>query len=423
MVLPDGTRCLFMDTEGLGSTSRSQTDDSRIFALALLLSSTFVWNSRGMIDGNALEDLGVVVTVTKSIHLATHDDGEAALPAPPPSSAAAAAPAEPSKWGKVRGVVAAGAAARASGQAFAAHSSSLAEHFPSFLWVIRDFTLRLEENGRPITDRQYLESALAPQASTKPGPRNQVRQLLKTVFEDRDCLTMVRPAEDESVLRTLSTAPVEALRPEFVAALDALKKKIFGGARPKTFNGKPLNGPLLATLAEAYISSLNSGGAPVIATAWSRVLESQADAAVAAAVAEYDRRLAEALEAEGDSYRAAVAAGEAGAAVVGRLPVDAAALRALHEAALHGAEDALTATAWASADAAGAAAGAASMAALHETVQARLGVLAACNRIASDARCAALLSRLFADAKVRPRLPFVALRACADPISPARSPS
>ena len=37
----------YMDTEGLGSTSRSETHDSRIFALSILLSSFFIYNSRG----------------------------------------------------------------------------------------------------------------------------------------------------------------------------------------------------------------------------------------------------------------------------------------------------------------------------------------------------------------------------------------
>lgn len=38
---------LFLDTEGLGSTDRSSTEDSRIFALGLLLSSFFVYNRWG----------------------------------------------------------------------------------------------------------------------------------------------------------------------------------------------------------------------------------------------------------------------------------------------------------------------------------------------------------------------------------------
>ena len=67
--LPDGLTVLFIDTEGLGSTSRTQTEDSQIFSLALLLSSLFVWNSRGVIDGNALEDFALVVNLTKHIHV------------------------------------------------------------------------------------------------------------------------------------------------------------------------------------------------------------------------------------------------------------------------------------------------------------------------------------------------------------------
>ncbi len=54
--LKDGDITLIViDTEGLGSTVRNQTADTRIFALALLLSSYFVYNSRGLIDGNAIE--------------------------------------------------------------------------------------------------------------------------------------------------------------------------------------------------------------------------------------------------------------------------------------------------------------------------------------------------------------------------------
>lgn len=32
--------------------------------------------------------------------------------------------------------------------------------FPSFIWSVRDFTLRLEKEGKAITADQYLESAL-----------------------------------------------------------------------------------------------------------------------------------------------------------------------------------------------------------------------------------------------------------------------
>ena len=34
--------------------------------------------------------------------------------------------------------------------------------FPNFIWAIRDFTLELELEGKPITSDEYLEHALTP---------------------------------------------------------------------------------------------------------------------------------------------------------------------------------------------------------------------------------------------------------------------
>ena len=42
----DGKTTVWLDTEGFASTSRSASYDARIFALALLLSSCFIYNSR-----------------------------------------------------------------------------------------------------------------------------------------------------------------------------------------------------------------------------------------------------------------------------------------------------------------------------------------------------------------------------------------
>ncbi|MDR3738425.1 MAG: hypothetical protein P4L40_05335, partial [Terracidiphilus sp.] len=53
----------------LGSTVRGASYDSRVFALAILLSSTFIYNSTGVIDGDALARLSLVVNLTKHIHV------------------------------------------------------------------------------------------------------------------------------------------------------------------------------------------------------------------------------------------------------------------------------------------------------------------------------------------------------------------
>jgi hypothetical protein len=67
---------VYMDTEGLGSTTRTSTHDSRIFALALLLSSEFIYNSRGVINAQAIEDLSLVANLSQMIQMRSHGSNE-----------------------------------------------------------------------------------------------------------------------------------------------------------------------------------------------------------------------------------------------------------------------------------------------------------------------------------------------------------
>jgi hypothetical protein len=46
---------LIIDSEGIGALDADTNHDSRIFSLALLLCSQFIYNSVGAIDENALE--------------------------------------------------------------------------------------------------------------------------------------------------------------------------------------------------------------------------------------------------------------------------------------------------------------------------------------------------------------------------------
>lgn len=48
---------LLIDSEGIGSIDEDENHDTKIFLLALLLSSFFIYNSIGTIDENALNNL------------------------------------------------------------------------------------------------------------------------------------------------------------------------------------------------------------------------------------------------------------------------------------------------------------------------------------------------------------------------------
>jgi hypothetical protein len=296
------THYLFMDTEGLGSTVRSETYDSRVFALTLLLSSFFVYNGIGVIDGTAIAKLSLIVNLTKHIHVRAMPSGNEDT------------------------------------------GTEFAQFFPQLMWVVRDFAVKLERDGRKLSAREYLESALQPEdgLSEAVEARNSVRMLLRTFFPERDCVTMVRPVADEKALMGLgqgggggggqggaggvSAADMAALRPEFLTQVDVLRRKIFTAARPKSLYGKPLTGAMLASLAAAYVTALNSNATPTIATAWDRVVDTQGADAVEAGIAAYAGRMRELL-AEASRKSAAQAAARASKVTLGAAAAAAASAR------------------------------------------------------------------------------------------------
>ena len=101
-----------IDTEGFGGMDENANHDSRIFLFSLLLSSYFIYNSVGSIDENALNNLNLIINLAKDIQTKSNNGQDATS-------------------------------------------------FPAFLWVVRDFTLMLQDkNGNKITKKEYLENAL-----------------------------------------------------------------------------------------------------------------------------------------------------------------------------------------------------------------------------------------------------------------------
>jgi hypothetical protein len=187
--------------------------------------------------------------------------------------------------------------------------------FPIFVWVLRDFTLKLEDDqGKKITSNQYLDHCLKPQAGFSDAvvSKNQTRRLISESFRERECVTLVRPAEDENILRNLSQYPLEDLRPEFAKQVcvipyrpcDSLPhspsfqmknflSRVASGVRPKQVMGRTLNGEMFATLVVSYTEALNSGEVPEINSAWTRVISTQCNEAKLNALELYDASILE----------------------------------------------------------------------------------------------------------------------------------
>ena len=64
--------------------------------------------------------------------------------------------------------------------------------------MLRDFVLELKENGRDITENEYLESRLSNFSKSKNQRNRKVREAILKSFSTRELLTMVRPVDDDN---------------------------------------------------------------------------------------------------------------------------------------------------------------------------------------------------------------------------------
>ena len=257
---------LLLDTEGLQSISQSEGHDAKIFCLAILLSSFFIYNSEKAINNAAIDQLSLVAQLTHKIRVSAE--------------------------GGMPGGAAAGDAA-----------ASLAEFFPEFVWLLRDFQLELTSaDGRPMTADEYLEESLRPQpgASSAVLEQNATRAAITKLFLRRSCTALPHPTLGTSLPPSAvkSLPPLASLSAGFRAGVDALRTRVLSSTRSKSLSGVPLTGPMLLELARSYVEAINGGCLPTISTAWQAVITLECGKALREATALYAAGAAAAARAD-----------------------------------------------------------------------------------------------------------------------------
>jgi len=232
-----------IDTEGLGAYDEEINHDSKIFLIAILISSLFIYNSFGTIDEAALSNLSFILNLSKSLKLKNH-------------------------FQKDDDIL----------NNNANEENELAKYFPCLFWLLRDFVLKLvDSEGNPISSKKYLENSLMEQQGTTDTilEKNLIRKKIKNYFIERDCFPMVRPVENEKDLQNLMNLPDEDIRPEFITQSNHLREMIYSKVKPKNFGGKILSGEMLIELLESIINSINDGAIPVIENSWKYITNNE----------------------------------------------------------------------------------------------------------------------------------------------------
>nr|XP_031536356.1 guanylate-binding protein 5 isoform X2 [Vicugna pacos] len=244
---------VLLDTEGLGDIEKGdKKNDTQIFVLALLLSSTFVYNTMNKIDQRDIDLLHYVTELSGLLRTVSSPDLD--------------------------------------GIEDAADFVSIC---PDLVWTLRDFYLDLEAHGQLITADEYLENSLRPKQGTDQGlPNfNLPRLCVQKSFPVKKCFTFYLPTLRKK-LAQLETLHDDDLDPEFVQQVADFCSYIFSHSNAKTLlGGIKVNGSRLETLVLTYVNAISSGDLPCMEDAVLALAEIENLAAVQKAIAHYDQQM------------------------------------------------------------------------------------------------------------------------------------
>ena len=205
-------RCLILlDVEGLSDTQKGDaTHDLNLFVLALLASSVFIYNTKSTIDAAALDGLYLATKISEDL-LANAEEEE-----------------------------------------------TFAQHFPIFLWAIRDHHLKLEIDGQSVSPNQYLDHCLKTKKgfSAKITNYNALRDAIRNYFPNRECMVFPPPTSDMAKMNYLDQISDSELAPEFKIAADKFVVFIMNHAPSKFIKGTEITGHAFTMLMQNYLESL-----------------------------------------------------------------------------------------------------------------------------------------------------------------------
>ncbi|XP_062410521.1 guanylate-binding protein 1-like [Sardina pilchardus] len=245
---------VLLDTEGLGDVDKGDSkNDGWVFCLAVLLSSTLVYNSRGTIDNDAVEKLHYVTELSSLIQVksagSSNDDED-----------------NPDECEFVC-------------------------FFPNFVWAVRDFTLERKLDNEEVSEDKYLEFALKLKKGRSKDVRdyNFTRECIRNFFPTRKCFTFPFPTEPKKMSHLDNMAEAD-LDPDFLNVAERFCNYIFTESRVKTVKGgHSITGSRFSCLVKNYVDTIKDDKVPCLENAVIAMAEIQNHSAVKEAFQLYDQ--------------------------------------------------------------------------------------------------------------------------------------
>uniref|UniRef100_A0AAY4DCP1 GB1/RHD3-type G domain-containing protein n=1 Tax=Denticeps clupeoides TaxID=299321 RepID=A0AAY4DCP1_9TELE len=234
-----GHTLVLLDTEGLGDIQKGDSKhDTKIFSLAVLLSSTLIYNSRGTIDNKAIEELQFVTEISEHIKFKSSDE--------------------------------------------VGDSAHFVKFFPTFIWAVRDFTLELKLDNKCTTEDEYLELALQLKTGTSKitTEYNLPRECIRNYFPSRKCFVFPFPTNPEN-LTALDHLESSDLLSNFLEKSREFCDFVFHESPVKKLqDGQTVNARVFGHLVKTYVDTISKGDIPCLENAVVAMAQIENEAAV-----------------------------------------------------------------------------------------------------------------------------------------------
>lgn len=149
--------------------------------------------------------------------------------------------------------------------------SEFREHFPDFLWLLRDVILTpTNEKGEPITPTEFLKTKVLVRSDAFfESPQDMVARAILTFFPTIECHTLPPPSSNPEVMKNIHESSSE-LTNEFNIGVEQLLTYLMDKVQVKKgFKGGQATGPVLVTIAKTYVDAINDPDAiPTLDNTW-----------------------------------------------------------------------------------------------------------------------------------------------------------
>jgi hypothetical protein len=228
---------IYIDSEGSRSIDQNLNHDAKLFSVMMLISSIFIYNSLGVIDERAIENLSLAAHLSEHLSCKTEASDSAE-----------------------------------------SDTLKLASISPKFVWVLRDFHLALvDRDNQSIKPKQYMEMVLRRKhcRTANEAQLAETRKAILQLFNTRECFVLPVPVEEDEKLGRLSELTVTELKPKFITQFEKLETWLNSNHETKSILGMSLTGPSLVQILQYYVDAVNSKEMPNVSTSLAHIRDSE----------------------------------------------------------------------------------------------------------------------------------------------------